>query len=601
MAALCALAILGCIRIADADISLPSSPPPQPLAQTTQVQIGGTVEIPLRGVSRSGQQLSFLVRSSPALGALSEVSIRDRLSATVLYHHDAARGAGVDRFRYAVQVPGSGVSTPAEVIIRVVDKPSRFEAPTTMEFASVAAGKTRTKVAVLRNDGGGIVRGRMDLPEPWVFTDGDGSYSIGEGEMVEIALTFSPQIPGVFNGVASFSHASTRKLSLSGEAFAAIEAVAGSLEFRIGEDGQQRRAELRLKNRTNEPKRVDVNAPPELGGSREVRIGGQEEVAIILRSEPEFLKPLAGDITIVGEGVDISLPFRMFASPALLEIKGKEAWVDFGSVMQRRSMRATISVRNSGGSDAMLRGNVPEEISVAPSITGEPLAPGETRTFELTFTSAEPQTFNRELKIFDGAGSAVSWSVMAVVEPDPRLAAGPVVRLPLAGPGESSIPGARPQGPQTQIAFPPVEEIRMTYRSKQEIHVEWDNPAPEVVQFHALERRIDFTPTGQMNIVWEPIKNATMTVGEKETSLEIRNLRPGQRITLGVIGLDSAGRATMPSPPFIFDSEHSKPIYIPWIPICAILFIACVVVLVRERRRQRSELESKVQEISRWR
>jgi hypothetical protein len=529
------------------------------------------------------------------------VKLDDRHSATVLYRHDAALGAGIDRFRYAVQVPGSGVSTPAEVIIRVVDKPSRFEAPTAMEFESVAAGKTRTKVVVLRNDGGGVVRGQVDLPEPWVFTDGDGSYVIGAGEAVEVALTFSPKVAGVFNGAANFSHASYRKLSLSGEAFAPIEAVAGSLEFRIDEDGRRRVAELRLKNRTNEVKNVDVNAPPELGGNREVRIGGQEEVGVILRSEPGFLGPLSGAITVVSAGVDISLPFRMFAAPALLEIAGAEALVDFGSVVQGRSTRATISVRNSGGADAALRGVFPEEISVAPSITGEPLASGETRTFELTFTSAEAQTFEGGIKISDGDGSPVSWSVSAVVEPDPRMTSGPVIRLPASVSEGKLILGATTQGPQTEIVFPAVEEIRMTYRSKQEIHVQWDNPAPEVVRYHALERRIDFTSTGEMKIVWEPIKNATMAVGEKETSLEIRGLRPGQRITLGIIGLDSNGRATMPSPPFIFDSEHAKVFDIPWMLIGLIFLVACCIVLWRERRRQYLELETKVQEINRWR
>jgi len=121
------------------------------------------------------------------------------------------------------------------------------------------------------------------------------------------------------------------------------------------------------------------------------------------------------------------------------------------------------------------------------------------------------------------------------------------------------------------------------------------------VRFHALERRIGFTPTGEMTVAWEPIKNAIMTVGKKETTLEIRELKPGQRITLGIIGLDSNGRATMPSPPFIFDSEHANPIPVPWIPIGAILFVASSIVLWRERRRQRSELDTKVQAINRWR
>lgn len=584
-----------------ADINLPTTPPPQPLAQTAQVTVGGSVDIPLRGVSRSGQQLSFLIRSRPQLGTVSAVTVVNKQSGVVRYRHDVNLGAGVDRFRYAVQVPGSGVSTPAEVIIRVVDKPSRFEAPASQEFQPVAVGKTRTKVLSIRNDGGGVIVGQMELPEPWVFTDGDGSYRLGEGEVAEIAVTFAPQSVGRFSGEARFSHTGARRMSLSGEAFFPVEAPPGTLGFQTGADGQQREATLRLKNRTNEPRLVDINAPAELGGPQEVKIDALAEVDVPLRTNPDFLAPLEGTIGVVNDGVEFSVPFRVFAAPAKLVAVDPAAVVEFGSVLVGRSVRKTIAIKNVGGADAQLRGEVPAGISTAPVIAGDTLPPGGERSFELVFVGEEPGLLDEALQISDSGGSAVIWKLRAVVEQDPRYSAGQPDR-PTRAPAENApaTPGqAILQGPE--LAFAGVEEIRLLRRSKREIQIEWDNPSDQITRYELLERQFKFQGNGDTKVIWQPIKNTTVNIGEKKTTLTLSNLRPGQRITLAIIGFDNAGRRTTPSAPFIFDSEHSKPIHIPWMLIGVVVVIVCVYILRRERRRQKRELDQEFDKINRWR
>ncbi|MFY8215014.1 MAG: choice-of-anchor D domain-containing protein [Chthoniobacterales bacterium] len=584
-----------------ADINLPTAPPPQPLAQTVQVAVGGTVDIPLRGVSRSGQQLSFLIRTRPQLGTVSGVTVLDKHSGVLRYRHDVNLGAGVDRFRYAVQVPGSGVSTPAEVIIRVVDKPSRFEAPASQEFQPIAVGKTRTKVLTLRNDGGGVIAGQMELPEPWIFTDGDGSYRLAEGEFAEIAVTFAPQSVGRFSGEARFSHTGARRLSLSGEAFFPVEAPEGTLEFQTGADGLQREATLRLKNRTNEPRLVDINAPPELGGPREVKIDALAEIDVPLRTNPDFLAPLEGTIGVVNEGVEFFVPIRVFAAPAKLVSVEPAASVDFGSVLQGRSVRKTVSIKNVGGADAQLRGAVPTGVSTTPVIGGEALVPGGERSFELVFVGEEPGEFEESLEINDSGGSAVTWTLRAIVEPDPRFASGQSARpTPIPGEGSPKNQG-QPKTIEPDVAFAAVEEIRLLSRSKNQIQIEWDNPSDQITRYEMIERQFKFRGNGDTKVVWEPIKNTTLTIGEKKTTLTISKLRPGQRITLALIGFDEAGRQSKPSMPFIFDSEHSKPIHVPWMLIGIVIVIFCIYLIRRERLRQKQELDHEFEKINRWR
>lgn len=590
------------ITDAVADINLPTAPPPQPLAQTVQVSVGGTVDIPLRGVSRSGQQLSFLIRTRPELGTLSGVTVTDRHSGVVRYRHDANLGAGADRFRYAVQVPGSGVSTPAEVIIRVVDKPARFEAPATQEFQPIAVGKTRTKVITLRNDGGGVIMGRMELPEPWTITDGDGFYRLAEGEMAEIAITFAPQQVAKFTGSARFSHTSARSLSLSGEAFLPVEASPGFLEFSTAADGQQREAFLRLKNRINEPQRLDVNAPAELGGSVEVTINALGQAEVPLRTVPGFLAPLDGTISIVNEGVESTIPFRVFAAPAKLIASEQETVVDFGSVLQGRSVRKSITIKNVGGADAQLRGDLPAGVSALPVIGGEALGPGEERTFDLTFVGEEPGAFEESLKVSDSGGSSVVWKLQADVAADTRFAADRPSRPVQSSVAEtSSGPSPQPVQQLPAAAFAAVEEIRLLHRSKNEVKIEWDNPSNQITRYETLERQFKFHGDGKTELLWVPLKNSEIEIGEKTTSLNIRGLRPGQRITLAIIGFDRDGRRTEPSLPFIFDSEHSKPIHIPWMPIGFGIIVLCVYLLRRERLRQRRELDQEFEKINHWR
>lgn len=598
----CAWLVLAFAPDGRADINLPTAPPPQPLAQTVQVRVGGTVDIPLRGVSRSGQQLSFLIRTRPQRGSLSGVTVTDRHSGVVRYRHNPDLGAGVDRFRYAVQVSGSGVSTPAEVVIRVVDQPPRFEAPAEVDFQSVATGKTRTKVITLRNDGGGVIAGRMELPEPWISTDGDGTYRLAGGESTEIAITFAPQSVGRFSAEAGFSHSATRRLRLTGEAFFPLEITPSSLAFDISADGRQREATMRIKNRTTELRQVDINAPTELGGPLDVTIDGLAEIEIPLRTIPEFLAPLEGTIGVVNDGVETVVPFRLFAAPAKLIVTGNGDFVDFGTSLQGRSAKQSITVKNVGGADARLRGELPPDISSSPFLGGEALPPGEERSFELTFVGSDPGNYESTITMSDAEGSAVTWTLRAVVEADTRLSAAPRAPRPASSPDQNNQPATMQPAPRRlDVAFPSIDEIRLVQRSKHEIRVEWDTPSQQITRYETLERQFKFQGKGNAKIVWLPVKNTTIDIGPKTTSMTIGKLRPGQRITLAIIGFDSTGRQTAPSLPFIFDSEHSKPIQIPWMLIGGIIFVLCIIILRRERKRQKLELDQEFERINRWR
>lgn len=537
------------------------------------------------------------------MGSLSAVRVADRTTASVTYTHDPAQGAGVDRFRYAVQAPGTGVSTAAEVIIRVVDRAPVFVSPATLDFPPVPAGRTQTKVINLRNDGGGVIAGRIELPEPWVFTDGDGEYRLGENQSAEIAVTFAPQVAGGFSGAASFSHSPNRRISLTGSAVEPVTLEPVAVELRTDGESLVRKATVTLKNRTDERHVLDINLPQELGGPREITLDPSGELNVELQTEAGFLGALDGKIEVIGDGVELSAPFRVFAAPARLVVDEVSQEVNFGSVIAGRSVRGEIKLRNVGGAEARLLAQLPPGVSMEPGAHSEPLRPGEERDFVLTFVGTEAGDFEGVLEIAEADGSRLSWELRAVVEADPRLAGGGTgVDRPVPAAVEPGGSQVTPSGvKRIEASFPPVEEIRVGRRTKSEIEVEWDNPDPSIVRYLVLERKIDFTPQGTMRVDWKALENTDLRIDGKVTRLSISGLRPGQRIALGIVGYDSDGRATAPSLPFIFDSVHAKPIHVPWLAIGMIIFVICVVVLWREKQRQKRELNAEVQKINQWR
>lgn len=570
-----------------------------------QVQRGGSIEIPLRGVSRSGAQLGFLIRSRPVLGTLSEVRSIDRGSAVIVYTHNTDLGAGIDRFRYAVQAPGTGVSTPAEITIHIVDRPPHFTAPREVEFPTIAAGRTRTKIVTLRNQGGGIISGRMELPEPWKFTDGDGSYRLGEDGSTDIAITFAPLREGHFAGAATFSHSGTEQINLSGNAFPTIETSPSRIELSAGGGALVRFGTITVTNRTDDPQIVELSAPEQLQVPETIRLAPRESKEVSIQTAEEFLGSADVAIALRGDGLETSLPVRIFAAPARLEIADTGSEIALGEITEGRTRRATISLVNRGGSDAALVALLPEGFTIQPNPVGETLPPGETRQFEITFTPLAPGPLDETLQIADASGSAVNWTITGSVAADPRAAQGgtagihrprPDAATPAEGtPGAVSRPAAtirRPTG-----VYPAVEEIRITNRTPNTIEMEWDNPALEIARYDVLSRRLDFSPDGDVLVKWDPVKNATLQIGQLSTTARVEGLRPGEQITFGLIGYDSQGRATQPSIPFTINSVYVAPFRIPWMWVGVAFMAFCFVIVVRERRKRRRALDAIVNEM----
>lgn len=567
-----------------ADISLPSAPPPQPVGQTVQIRKGESVDLPLRGVTRSGLQLKFLIRNQPKLGTLAQVRVIDRGSATVRYTHIASNGPGVDRVRYAVQAPGTSVSTPAEIIIEILEAPPVFIAPERLVFPAVAAGRTRTLEVELRNDGGGFVQGQLELPEPWIFPQGDGSYSLPEGGRVTLPITFAPQAAGSFSSTARFSHQGSRGIVLSGDAVAPVEFSPDRLELKAAPSVKTRSAVLTLQNRTPERRLIEVSVPAELENVAPVLLASNATAEVQLRTRPDFLGTLEGVVKLSGEGIDATLPLRVFSSPAevILVDPKPGASLDFGTVLTGRPAHGEIMIRNVGGTEASLRATVPDGFQIQPTPTGETLAPGGERRYKVSLKKPEAGLLREVIRLEANGVPAIQIPVVADVKPDISAIVAKDrggVKLPIVVPPEIR---ARPN----PGIYPAVQEIGVLRRTKNELQLTWKHPSASIDRYAVLERKIEFNDQGQAIGVWKEVINAAIEMDADHAVLTLTNLRPGQRLTLGIAGYDASGQAGDFSAAFVVDSEHRKPFRIPWKTLGAIIFVAAVWMLWRERRRR---------------
>jgi hypothetical protein len=62
-------------------------------------------------------------------------------------------------------------------------------------------------------------------------------------------------------------------------------------------------------------------------------------------------------------------------------------------------------------------------------------------------------------------------------------------------------------------------------------------------------------------------------------------LRPGESVTLLVVGYDANGAPARPSPPLTVSTLPKPVFHIPWLWVCVIALVVIAFLIVRERRR----------------
>ncbi len=286
-----------------ADISLPGQVAPQADAQTARVLSGGRTLVPLRAHYGGGGSVTFWIVQRPEHGTLSELRLLGDNRATIVYQHDSTRAGTSDHFIYAVKTSSGRVSTPAEVRILIEEPPARLQVPEKIVFDRIIAGTTQTRQLPIRNEGGGVLAGRLTASAPWQLSWSE--YRVPAGKTEIVTVIFQPDEGRECVGQITLTgdDGSQRAVLLEGSATSPIklEPTYLQIDFQDGKS-EPRRGTAALTNQTDAPLQLKFSTSRHVKPIPEVELQPRETKTIAIVLLPHQSVAVQEEIAVKGEG-----------------------------------------------------------------------------------------------------------------------------------------------------------------------------------------------------------------------------------------------------------------------------------------------------------
>ncbi len=286
-----------------ADISLPLQAPPQAEPQLARVWRGGQTTIPLRAHYGGGGIISFGIVQKPEHGHLSELRLRSDNRATILYENDGQESVSSDGFRYTVKAGGDRTSSPAEVRITVEEPPARIMVPGIIAFDEIMAGESKIRPLTIKNEGGGVLAGRISVSAPWQLALTE--YRVKSGQTEVVDLSFWPDEGREYVGQVTLigTNGAQTSVQLAGTAIAPIRVEPEHLQIDPPQAENGSRVGLvSLQNQTERALRLKIEATPNIQPVPEIALAPHEkkQISIVIALHREV--PLHEEIRFVGAG-----------------------------------------------------------------------------------------------------------------------------------------------------------------------------------------------------------------------------------------------------------------------------------------------------------
>ena len=348
--------------------------PARPAGKSIEVEVmrGGSVQIPLRGFERNLNRLEYETIGSPRHGRLSQLEQYNgperQGPGFVTYTHGDDENSTEDTFAFEVRAPTTGLRGRARVTIHILDPPPRPPEQSLLDFGAVAVGDPPARrVFVVTNRGGGVLRGRLELPPPYLV-DGDGNFELGRDEIANIPILFAPEKPGSYTFSISPVLGEPATLTLRGEALQPFAVEANRFEFREHPD-QSRTASAEVKNQSQSPQRIAVVLPPDspVEPAPDLELAPGETTEVTLRI-PAATKARVAPFGVRFETADHAVLLEFQAPPVPPEVIVVSP-PDFGTVKPGTAAKATLILSNAGGAVADCR------LQTAKNLTTEDGAP----------------------------------------------------------------------------------------------------------------------------------------------------------------------------------------------------------------------------------
>jgi len=355
-----------------------------PVGETIDASVirGGSTRIIFKAYEGRGNPLAYQITSEPRHGELEDFRQADSNRqgfASAVYVHGDDEASQEDELSFrAKALVGGGVSSPIKVRIRIIDAPPQLQVTPGVDFSAVAGESDRQQI-ILANVGGGRLEGRIEPTEPF-SVEGNSRFSLGRGDMTNIAVLFSPKAvdPVAPQKLSPAPADPDSTVTLRGKSSPPFQASATPLTV---ESGGARIGSIVVSNLSRAP--VAVGLGLTMSGAADiptrVELPEQGIIEIPVRIGPERAGGAGKlDVVLSNSFYRQDLKIEVPAVPPRLELTTPE--LDF-----RTGNEAVLAVKNSGGTE----GRITLELDSAPgikSIEGAQnfaVAPGKTREIRL--------------------------------------------------------------------------------------------------------------------------------------------------------------------------------------------------------------------------
>jgi len=521
----------------------PPTPPPPPMAQPQNVSIyrGHSIEIPLRAIGRAPSQLKFLVRAAPKHGTLGEIQVTGEKTAVVTYTHDERSADGHDSFSFAVKAFDGPVSAAGPINITISEEPPALSVVHDADFGKHWLGEPHEEQIIIRNAGGGILQGTMDIRTPWKIL-GSKEYHLGRKQEQKVRLLFAPDEEGDFSERLAFSHDARTGVNVTGSGVAPFAyQPSGEIALRT-QSSTTRSADLVIQNRTEDERTLSLSLPTGLTGPVELTLPAGGEQKVTLQAKPDQFQAIEGSVTIRSDDYRHQIPLHAYAVGPILQ--ASPASLLFGSVPQRQPARSSFEIANRGGTDARLRVQAPEQVLLTPDPSSVVLSPGESRHFDATFEAVEAGSYKRDIAISAEGAAAISLPVTAEVTIPAKPAAGATI----ASTGPATESGAAIAAPKEEFsAIPPIDKVTLLTADPHTVEIGWKKPAADAVSYIVENRIIAIGNNGQPDSQWNAWRGAKFLERNGLVVARFENLQPGRAWFIRISSLDETDHRSQPS------------------------------------------------------
>lgn len=525
-------------------------PPPQPVPQKVTVARRGKVEITLRVYERPPGTVQYQIRSKPDWGKLTAPKAAGRDAATVTYEPPADLTVKSDKFLYASRTP-AGVSAPAEVSITITDEPARLVIPDELTFEPLRAGQTASQRITIKNEGGSVAEGEVQVDAPWKIREHRG-YSLEHGQEREFTVIFAPTEGGKFKREIRYTSHRARITTLIGEAIFPLSFTPKKLELTREPNQTARSGAVEVRNETDEAHTLQVRASTRWKVPATIDVPANSSAPFILSLPHDDLEPVKESVKLSGAGLELELPVEAPRVPAVLHAPQKEVSFTGAGPVQ-------VPVRNAGGTSGYWEASVKAPFAV--DVKEVRLAARQQGAVTLRVEAEKPGRYSGELRLI-GEHQTVTVPMDALVT---GVAPGPRPESPRSAPpparssasARSSAPAsppptdfptaaepdrapAPPRDPTTMVGvpFPTVKGGVVT--------LEWAAAISDGQPIRAELRQMVRETKKKMRTEWHELRDVQVATANGRTRVELRRLPPGQMHIVRFSALDPANRSWRP-------------------------------------------------------